>query len=410
MRAATSQSDKNKYAYKLEGFDKDWNYIGNKKSATYTNLDPNEYVFKVKASNNDGLWNEKGQSIKITILPPFWKTWWAYLLYLFILIAAFYLIRKYSLLRIHEKNELKQERLEKEKIEEINSLKLKLFTNISHDFRTPLTLIVGPLERMLKNKEGSNYIQKQHQTMYRNATVLLQLINQLLDFRKNESGKLKLKASQNNIVLFTENIKKSFEDLAEFREIDYSFKTTDINLEIWFDVINLKKVLFNLLSNAFKFTPNNGKIKIIISTTTKNSKKDNFVKIEIKDNGKGIPKKNLNFIFDRFYQIERDESSRSGTGIGLALAKSIIELHSGSIKAKSKEKEGTSFVILLPFGKNHLTKEQIIKETNEIETVNFYENVIVNSFREKSENKIFENSVIIPEIPTILIVEDNPEA
>ena len=404
-----SQSDKNKYAYKLEGFDKDWNYIGNKKSATYTNLDPNEYVFKVKASNNDGLWNEKGQSIKITILPPFWKTWWAYLLYLFILIAAFYLIRKYSLLRIHEKNDLKQERLEKEKIEEINSLKLKLFTNISHDFRTPLTLIVGPLERMLKNKEGSNYIQKQHQTMYRNATVLLQLINQLLDFRKNESGKLKLKASQNNIVLFTENIKKSFEDLAEFREIDYSFKTTDINLEIWFDVINLKKVLFNLLSNAFKFTPNNGKIKIIISTTTKNSKKDNFVKIEIKDNGKGIPKKNLNFIFDRFYQIERDDSSRSGTGIGLALAKSIIELHSGSIKAKSKEKEGTSFVILLPFGKNHLTKEQIIKETNEIETVNFYENVIVNSFREKSENKIFENSVIIPEIPTILIVEDNPE-
>ena len=404
-----SQSDKNKYAYKLEGFDKDWNYVGNKKSATYTNLDPNEYVFRVKASNNDGLWNEKGQSISIKILPPFWKTWWAYLLYSILLITTLYLIRKYSLLRIHEKNELKQERLEKEKIEEINSLKLKLFTNISHDFRTPLTLIVGPLERMLKNKEGNSYVQKQHQTMYRNASVLLQLINQLLDFRKSESGKLKLKASQNNIVLFIENIKKSFEDLAEFREIDYSFKTTDKNLEIWFDVVNLKKVVFNLLSNAFKFTPNNGKIKIRISTTEKNSRKGNFVKIEIKDNGKGIPKKNLNFIFDRFYQIERDESSRSGTGIGLALAKSVIELHKGSIKVKSKEKEGTSFVILLPFGKNHLTKEQIIKEADEIETVSFYEEATINSLKEKSENEVDKKVEINPELPTILIVEDNPE-
>ena len=404
-----SQSDKNKYAYKLEGFDKDWNYVGNKKSATYTNLDPNEYVFKVKASNNDGLWNEKGQSISIKILPPFWKTWWAYLFYLVLLITTLYLIRKYSLLRIHEKNELKQERLEKEKIEEINSLKLKLFTNISHDFRTPLTLIVGPLERMLKNNEGNSYIQKQHKTMYRNASVLLQLINQLLDFRKSESGKLKLKASQNNIVLFIENIKKSFEELAEFREIDYSFKSTNKNLEIWFDVVNLKKVIFNLLSNAFKFTPNNGKIKIRISVTEKNSKKGEFVKIEIKDSGKGIPKKNLSFIFDRFYQIERDESSRSGTGIGLALAKSVIELHKGSIKVKSKEKEGTSFVILLPFGKKHLSKEQIIKEIHEIETVNFYEEATISSLKEKSETDVSEKVEINSELPIILIVEDNPE-
>lgn len=405
-----SQSDKNKYAYKLEGFDENWNYVGSKKSATYTNLDAGNYVFRVKASNNDGLWNEKGQSINVKILPPFWKAWWAYFIYFILLITILYLLRKYSLIRIHEKNELKQERLEKEKIEEINRLKLKLFTNISHDFRTPLTLIIGPLERMIKNNEGNSFVQKQHQTMYRNASVLLQLINQLLDFRKSESGKLKLKASKNNIVLFIENIKKSFDELAEFREIKYSFKSTDETLDIWFDVVNLKKVIFNLLSNAFKFTPNKGKIKIRISATKKNRNQERFVKIQIKDNGKGIPKKNLKFVFDRFYQIERDENSRSGTGIGLALAKSVIELHNGNIKVESKEKEGTSFEILLPFGKNHLSKDQIINQSNEIESINLYEEAVINSIKEKTDVTVEKKKVEInSEIPTLLIVEDNIE-
>lgn len=404
-----TQSDKNKYAYKLEGFDENWNYVGSKKSATYTNLDAGNYIFKVKASNNDGLWNEIGQSINVKILPPFWKTWWAYLIYTTVLIAILFLIRKYSLIRIYEKNQLKQERLEKEKIEEINRLKLKLFTNISHDFRTPLTLIIGPLERMLKNKEGNSYVQKQHKGMYRNASVLLQLINQLLDFRKSESGKLKIKASENNIIAFIENITKSFEELAEFREIKYSFKTTEKDIALWFDVVNLKKVIFNLLSNAFKFTPNKGKIKVRISITEKSRKKDSCVKIQIKDNGKGIPKKNLKFVFDRFYQIERDENSRSGTGIGLALAKSIVELHGGDIKVKSKENEGTCFEILLPFGKSHLKEEQIIKEQNEIEDINIYEEANINALKVKFENNLPEKQALNKVLPTLLLVEDNAE-
>lgn len=404
-----SQSHKNKYAYKLEGFDKDWNYIGNKKSATYTNLDAGDYTFNVKASNSDGLWNEKGQAVKVRILPPFWKTWWAYLTYLLLFVTVLFIIRKYSLLRIHEKNELKQERLEKEKIEEINSLKLKLFTNISHDFRTPLTLIIGPLERMIKKKDGNSFVQKQHETMYRNASVLLQLINQLLDFRKSESGKLKLKASKNNIVSFVENIKKSFEELADYRGIEYTFKTADSEIGIWFDVVNLKKVIFNLLSNAFKFTPDNGEIKIKVSTVKKNEQK--YVKIEIEDTGKGIPKKNIKYVFDRFYQVEREENARSGTGtgIGLALAKSVIELHKGSIKVKSIENEGTSFSILLPFGKNHLEKEQIIKEHKELEEIGIYEDILVNSLKEKAQIVLPKKIEIDENIPTLLIVEDNNE-
>jgi signal transduction histidine kinase/ligand-binding sensor domain-containing protein/DNA-binding response OmpR family regulator len=404
-----SQSDQNKYAYKLEGFDKDWNYIGNKKSATYTNLDAGNYTFKVKASNSDGLWNEKGQSVKVRIKPPFWKTWWAYLTYVALLVSVLFLIRKYSLLRIHEKNELKQERLEKEKIEEINSLKLKLFTNISHDFRTPLTLIIGPLERMIQKKDGNSFVQKQHETMYRNASVLLQLINQLLDFRKSESGKLKLKASKNNIVSFVENIKKSFEELASFREIEYTFTSSDSEIDIWFDVVNLKKVIFNLLSNAFKFTPDNGSIKINVSTIKKDQSK--FIKIEIEDTGKGIPKKNIKFVFDRFYQVERKENVRSGTGtgIGLALAKSVIELHSGNIEVKSIENEGTSFSILLPFGKKHLEKDQIIKESNELEEINIYEEETVKSLKEKAQTVTPIKVAIDENIPTLLIVEDNTE-
>lgn len=396
-----SKSDKNKYAYMLEGFDNDWNYIGNKRSAAYTNLDAGNYVFKVKASNSDGLWNEKGQSININILPPFWKTWWAYLVYVILISIILLLIRRYSLLRVNEKNELKQERLEKEKIEDISRLKLELFTNISHDLRTPLTLILGPLQRMLSNKEGSQYIQKQHQVMYRNANVLLQLVNQLLDFRKSEMGKLKLKASKNDIVAFIDDIKKSFEELADYREIDFSLKSTNSHIDLWFDVINLKKVFFNLLSNSFKFTPNKGFVKIKIAT--KNNK---FVKIKIKDTGKGIPKKDISFIFDRYYQIEREEKYLSGAGIGLALAKNIIALHKGQISVKSKENKGTSFIIKLPFGNSHLSENQLVLESSKDNTVGFSKEdigCVLQEFEHKRDGEIDSK------IPTLLLVDDNIE-
>lgn len=396
-----SKSDKNKYAYMLEGFDDDWNYIGNKKSATYTNLDAGNYVFKVKASNSDGLWNERGQSINIKILPPFWKTWWAYLLYVILIAFILLLIRRYSLLRANEKNELKQERLEKEKIEEINRLKLELFTNISHDLRTPLTLILGPLQRMLSDKEGSQHIQRQHQIMYRNANILLQLVNQLLDFRKSETGRLKLKVSKNDIVAFIDDIKKSFEEMAYYREIDFSLKSTDSHIDLWFDVINLKKVFFNLLSNSFKFTPNKGSVKIKIAT--KNNK---FIKIKIKDTGKGIPKKDINFIFDRYYQIEREEKYLSGAGIGLALAKNIIALHKGQISVKSKENKGTSFIIKLPSGSSHLNENQLVLESSKGNTVGFSkENIgcVLQEFDHKRDGEIDFK------IPTLLLVDDNIE-
>lgn len=413
-----SQPNKNQYAYKLEGFDTDWNYVGDNKSATYTNIDAGDYVFKVKASNSDGLWNEKGDSINVTIFPAPWRSWWAYLIYIMLFIASLLVIRKYSLLRIHERNELKNERLEKEKIEEINQMKLQLFTNVSHDFRTPLTLIIGPLERMLAKKMGNAFIQEQHETMHRNARVLLELVNQLLDFRKSESGKLQLKASKNNIVPFVEDIKLSFEELAKAKEINYSFHASSQNIEVWFDAINLKKVIYNLLSNAFKFTPNLGEISISLSTKFEKDKKGNhtdFLELIIRNSGKGIPEKNLKSIFDRFYQLDEDENVRSGmgTGIGLALTKNIVKLHKGIIKAKSSQGEGASFIVLLPLGKDHLKEDQIVNNTERTIIDNessFYldkPNYLVDNL---SVNDIIEVGINMEKSsPKLLLVEDNGE-
>ena len=409
-----SQPNKNHYAYKLEGFDDDWVDIGNNKSATYTNLNSGNYTFRVKAANNDGLWNDIGASMKLNIKPAPWLTWWAYLIYTLLITTVLLIIRKYSLVRIHEKNELKRERQEKERIEEINQMKLRLFTNVSHDFRTPLTLIIGPLERMLHKKIGTPYIQRQHEIMHRNASVLLQLINQLLDFRKSESGHLKLAVSKANIVPFIENIKVSFDEVARLRGIDFQFLPEDEVIELWFDKINLKKVIYNLLSNAFKFTPENGQITVSLSKVTKNKMKltsTEFLELVVKDSGKGVPKENLKFIFNRFYQLGKDDMTRSGTGIGLALTKSIVKLHKGSIKAKSNEGEGTTFIALLPLGNAHLSDMDIAEEQSAT-SGSFYfsspnymiKDLVPEELDEDHEEQVGSSSGV-----TILVVEDNVE-
>ncbi len=409
-----SQPNKNQYAYKLDGFDDDWIEIGNNKSATYTNLNSGNYTFRVKAANNDGLWNEIGDSMKLKIKPAPWLTWWAYLIYALLIVAVLLMIRKYSLVRIHEKNELKHERQEKERIEEINQMKLRLFTNISHDFRTPLTLIIGPLERMLHKNIGTPYIQRQHEIMHRNASVLLQLINQLLDFRKSESGHLKLAVSKSNIIPFVENIKVSFDEVARLRNIDFKLHMEDEVIDLWFDKINLKKVIYNLLSNAFKFTPENGRITINISKVTKKKMKltsTEFLEITVKDSGRGVPKENLKFIFNRFYQLGQDDTTRSGTGIGLALTKSIVKLHKGSIKAKSNEGEGTTFIALLPLGNAHLSDMDIVEE-QDASSGSFYfssPNYMIKDLLSEELDVEQEEQVANSSGVTILIVEDNIE-
>jgi ligand-binding sensor domain-containing protein/signal transduction histidine kinase/DNA-binding response OmpR family regulator len=388
-----SQSGKNQYAYKLEGFDEDWNYIDNKRTATYTNINPGNYIFKVKASNNNLLWNEKGASIKMSIAPPPWKTWWAYLIYFIIFSLIVLSIRKYALIRIRDKNALKQERLDKEKLEEVNRMKIRFFNNISHDFRTPLTLILGPLERLINSHQKDGKVKQQYLIMQRNARMLLRLINQLLDLSKHDSGKLKLKAVNSNVVDFVKEVTIAFQEHARFRHIDFTFHSSAKKIPLWFDPDKLEEILFNLLSNAFKHTPDYGKISVRLQTTDLFSeginsrapighgsrdngsgiKSNKFVEIEVTDNGEGMSSQFMVNIFERFYQIERTETDKySGTGIGLALTKDLVTLHQGDISVRSEEQNGTSFIVKLPLGNVHLKEEEMIRNFRDSEDVAHY--------------------------------------
>ncbi|MEN8187090.1 MAG: two-component regulator propeller domain-containing protein [Bacteroidota bacterium] len=401
-----SQPNKNKYAYKLEGFDKDWVYIDNKKTATYTNIEDGEYIFKVKASNSDGLWNEIGDSVKIKVRPPVWRTWWAYLIYGLISIGLAYYIRTLILARVQVKKQLEEERIEKEKIEGINKLKLKFFTNISHEFRTPLTLILGPLQRLARNTGYDKETKTQIELIQRNAITLLELINQLLNFRKSEAGELKLQVSQNNIINFINEIKLSFDELAKNRNIKFNFNYEAEKIDIWFDAIELKKVIINILSNAFKFTPNGGEIIIKVDTPKLNT---DTIEISIKDSGIGIPKEKIKYIFDRYFQLGVSKGKRVGTGLGLSLAKDIIEMHSGNIKVESEKGAGVEFTIALPLGKEHLNTEKIEVQQEEFVDMGFdYDPVMsLPEVFDTGEHDADSTEIIDNSIPSILIIEDN---
>jgi signal transduction histidine kinase/ligand-binding sensor domain-containing protein/AraC-like DNA-binding protein/FixJ family two-component response regulator len=403
------QSEKNQFAYILEGYDEDWHYVKNQRKVIYTNLDFGEYTFKVKAANNDGLWNTNGDTLKIEVSAPIWQTWWAYLLYSLGFVFLVFYIRKLLLLRVKDKKELKQERLEKEKIEEVNKMKLNLFTDVSHEFRTPLTLIIGPLERMINKKMGDAYVQEQHQIMNKNAKVLLQLINQILDFRKNDSGKLFLQASKNNIIPFIQDVKDSFKGLAQQKNVNYKFNTSKKNIEVWFDNIKLKKILFNLISNAFKFTKDNNDLFVNVYTTTKteNAKEIDYVVIDIINFVSVIPESHIKLIFERFYQLD-DSKREMGSGIGLSLTKSLVELHKGHIEVNSSANEGTCFSVFLRLGKDHLSENDFLTESNTFDDKKFLDNLDI-----IQDLVHFENTQDLPvkaynkELQSLLIVEDN---
>ncbi len=405
-----SRPNKNQYAYKLEGFDNDWNYVGTTRTARYTNLDPGNYRFVVKATNNDGVWSEKQEYVNFYIAKPLWKTWWAYLIYLILLSSGVLIIRKYSILRIRQKAELEQERINREEAEEVNKLKLQLFTNISHDFRTPLTLIIGPLKQLINEGIGNEALHKRLVGMYKNASVMLQLINQLLDFRKSEAGRLKLKPRQEKIIPFLNNIFSLFDELAEFKEIHYLFETDlENDLEVWFDEVEMKKVIINVLSNAFKFTSNRG--QIVMKTFIKSYDSNKKLNIIISDTGKGIKTEDIPYIFDRYFQLGQKKEAQSGTGVGLALAKDIVELHNGEIFAKSDYGKGTSFTIELPLKvdynetldnvrNNVVYQEELYKKSiNPIPVVKINDNY---------DKEIFQET-INESLKTLLIVEDNYE-
>lgn len=340
---------KNKYAYKLQGFEKNWNYVDNP-SATYTNLPSGNYTLLVKGANNDGIWNATPLSLNITILPPPWLTWWAYTFYALIIAGILTVFIRYILIR---------DRLKRE--DKIHQMKLDFFTNISHELRTPLTLILGPLESLLNNQQVDRSVKSKLSQAKYNADRLLRLVSELLDFRKTETGNLQLQVGKHDLVSFSKKIFLSFQDLAERKNIQYDFQSDKDQIELYFDDIQLEKVLFNLLANAFKFTESGGSVDFRIVSET------SFVNLKISDTGKGIPIESQDKIFTNYYQVKEFGKHSLGSGIGLALSKSIVELHNGSITFNSQPQDqsktgNTCFSIKLKLGSQHFSKEQLFTD------------------------------------------------
>ena len=345
--------DRNQYAYMMEGVDRDWVYCGTRRYASYPNLAPGEYVFKVKGSNNEGVWNEAGTSILIVISPPWWRAGWAYAVYLLALLSAGYVTWRMQMRRIRIRHEYEMSKFETAKLHEVDELKSRFFANISHEFRTPLTLILGPVKRM-QDAAVDQQCREELGLVHRNASRLLQLVNQLLDLSRLESGSMKLQTAPEDIVPLLRGLLQSFSSYAERKKISMAFTSSAETIVVYIDRDKVQKIITNVLSNAFKFTPEGGRIEMSLAQDP------HYVNVRISDTGIGIPAQKIPRIFDRFYQVDGSHTrEQEGTGIGLSLTRELVELHKGTIAVESAEGEGTTFTIRLPLGKVHLTAEEI---------------------------------------------------
>lgn len=386
----------NNYTYMLKGYQSNWTIPDKRRTVSYTNLSPGEYEFMLKVSNNDNEWNKEINQVKIVIKPPWWKTTLAYIIYVVIVILVLYFIRKVVIARQKQKMQLEYERNQKIQIQELNEMKLRYFTNISHEFRTPLTLIKGPLmdlEKQLKEKPESQNILK---IISRNTNRLLNLINQLLDFRKVEKDLIEPSIKEGKLVTFTEEVIDDFSHQAKERGVELNFKVDDPDAEAyqWFDPYIIDKIIFNLLSNALKFTPENGEIDVFLKID-----KEEAI-IEVKDNGEGIDEEEKDKIFERFYSSKNLMKHHfSGSGIGLALSKRLIEIHLGSIKVDSRKGEGTSFKVCFPVKKDSYSSILQVPEDNQEKTELLHLTGAVDE-DDRSEKKHAHK---------ILIVDDNEE-
>jgi len=386
---------RDKYAYMMKGFNADWLYTdGDHRRATYTNLDPGHYTFMVKVQNGDGNWSDV-KTLEVNIQPPFWRTPLAYVIYSLVAAVILLLARRMVLERIHMRYEVKQQRREAERAHALEQLKTKFFTNVSHEFRTPLSLIIAPLDKIIKNTTDDEQ-KKQLSLVQRNAKRLLNLVNQLLDFRKMEVQEVKLHPAIGDIIRFSEEVSHSFMDIAEKKGIQFSFSSNVTSLEIYFDKDKIEKILFNLLSNAFKYTHDNGLVSIgLVYNEPAQAEGEGSLVIEVKDTGIGIPADMQEKIFERFFQTDVPASmANQGTGIGLAITKEFVKLHNGLITVKSEPEKGTCFTVMLPARK---IIEPAVRVAGASLPAQDMEQVLAEESKKTDKKK------------TILVVEDNED-
>ena len=343
-----------RYAVRLDGFDDDWREVGAQRHATFTNLSPGPYTFRVRTAGRDGAWGPE-TTLGVTILPPWWQTWWAYLGYVLLflgLLTTAYRMRR----RRHElHHRLEIERIEAEKLRELDHARSRFFANVSHEFRTPLTLTLGPLNDMMAGLHGplDAPMMQQVDLARRNAGRVLDLINQMLDVARLEAGRTQLHARPLDLGAFVEAIAEPFQALADRKAMRFEIDRPDTPIEVFADPQQFEKVVANLLSNALKFTLKGGIVRVAITDD------GDAAHVAVRDSGSGIPAADLPHVFDRFYQVGGASKTQLGTGIGLALAKEIMDLHSGTLAVESEEGFGSTFTLTLPLGRAHLAPDQI---------------------------------------------------
>ncbi|WP_281336732.1 hybrid sensor histidine kinase/response regulator transcription factor [Flavobacterium eburneipallidum] len=387
----------NRFQYMLEGFDKNWITINSSsRIVQYTNLYSGNYVFKIRSSNSNGSWS-KTDAYQIKILPPFWLTPTAFLLAFVVLALVFYFIRKEIKNRIRLKQELLTEKINREQDVKLNNEKLRFFTNISHELRTPLTLILGPAKQLLEeSNHATDYEKGRYNLIYQNASRLLNLVNQVLDFRKAQSGELKLKVSKTNIYLYSRNIFDAFKEMAYNKNIKLNFIAEDETITGWIDNDKYDKILYNLLSNALKFTNKYGNVDVSIR---RKDGAEGILIIDVSDDGIGIALKSQEKIFKRFYQATNSKANNTGSGIGLSLVKSLVEIHKGKIKVESTPGQGSTFSVEIPIERSFYSD----KEVFEYALTNDNENAFI---PEKPVKKVIQNTDLKQKI---LVIEDNSE-
>ena len=409
-----TRGNQNSYAYRLKGFEEDWNYVGNNRSANYTNIRPGKYTFELNASNIDGKWNNEPFALPIIVSPPWWATKIAYSIYVFIMTGLLYVFYKLINQQYKERRRAELEKDKRKQIEELNEQKLQFFTNISHEFRTPLTLILNPMESLISRslETVGKEVRQKYMIVYNNANRMLRLIDELMDFRKIQFNKTKLQVERCNLSEILSSVVSNFTIEASERKITLE---TNLNLsknEIWVDNSMFEKIVFNLLSNAFKATSENGKIAVVCNYHKSGVLFPSINSVQtypafeliIRDSGFGIKKENLDKVFERFYQDEEnDQQYYGGTGIGLEVVSTFIKYHKGKIEVESEENVGTAMKVFFPAGKSHFNESQLRKQPT------------VNKKINSSNEDIFSDENLDPihtEVdskPTLLIVEDNSQ-
>ena len=382
-----------RYAFRLEGFDKDWNHVGKQRVATYTNLPPGEYVFQVRSTNGANVWADNVRQLCLTIKPSFWETPVAYVLYvlifLIVLTGGTYIL--FVIYRLKHEVSVEQQ---------ITNLKLRFFTNISHELRTPLTLIAGPLDHILKHSPLSDEVREQLQVVNRNTDRMLRLVNQILDFRKIQNNKMRLRVEQLDIVPFVRKVMDNFQTIAEEHRMDFLFESERPSLMLWVDADKVEKIIFNLLSNAFKYTQDGKSIRVFIHD------KEKTVAVGVCDQGIGISKSRQASLFVRFESLlDNNIFTANSTGIGLSLVKELVEMHHATIEVDSKEGEGSSFIIEFPKGKDQYGEEVefILSDEVHLDGASYVEVPADGAAADGDENQPVEEHKIM------LLVEDNLE-